>query len=203
MQVITLRVGKLQTNCYLLANAGEAVVIDPGGDAQDILEALQQEQALLRQIVLTHGHADHVANAMELKRSTGAKVLVHAADEPYLEAVNDHMAMYLGLKEPVKADEYISNGDTLTLAGLAYKVISTPGHTPGSCCLYSVESKVLFSGDTLFASSIGRSDLAGGDPDALTESLRQLKELPDDTVVYPGHGPATTIGKERVRNRYW
>jgi len=203
MKLITKKVGKLQTNCYILINDGKAALVDPGGDAQELAELLNSEQASLNQIVLTHGHADHVADASELKRLYGGTILINGLDKPYLEAVSDQMAIYLGLKEAISPDAYFADGDTIDLAGIPFVVIGTPGHTPGSCCFYNEEFKTLISGDTLFASSIGRADLAGGDPKLLELSLQRLKTLPEDTNVYPGHGPATTIGRERVRNRYW
>lgn len=203
MKLVTVRVGKLQTNCYILVNAGNAAVIDPGGDAEVIMMTLAQENAQATLIVLTHGHADHVAGAMDLRRRTNAPILIHEYDLPYLRATDDEMAIYLGLQESIIPTGYLAEGQPVTLAGVEFAVIETPGHTPGSCCLYSAEQACLLSGDTLFASSIGRSDLTGGDRLALANSLNRLKELPIETKVYPGHGSATTIGAERVRNRYW
>lgn len=203
MEVVSLRVGKLQTNCYIVVNGDRACVIDPGGDAEDILATLASRALRLEKIVLTHGHADHVADAMAVRRGTNADIVIHTADLPYLSAVNDQMAAYLGLNEPIETQCTFQDGEEVELAGLAFTILSTPGHTPGSCCLYNTFDGVLFSGDTLFASSIGRSDLAGGDSSALALSLNRLKQLPDETKVYPGHGPSTTIGRERVRNRYW
>ncbi|MDP3487185.1 MAG: MBL fold metallo-hydrolase [Bacillota bacterium] len=203
MEIVTLRVGVLQTNCYVVINGDQACVIDPGGDAADILATLASRALKLKQIVLTHGHADHVADAMVVQRSTHADIIIHAADVSYLHAVNDQMAAYLGLNEFIEPQGSLQGGEEIELAGIAFTVLSTPGHTPGSCCLYNASAGVLFAGDTLFASSIGRSDLAGGDPAALAVSLNRLKELPDETKVYPGHGPSTTIARERVRNRYW
>ena len=203
MEVVTLRVGKLQTNCYMIINEDKASIIDPGGDADDILATLTSRGLKLKQIVLTHGHADHVADAMAVQRSTQADIIIHTADLGYLRAVTDQMATYLGLTESIEPQSFLQGGEEIELAGLTFTVLSTPGHTPGSCCLYNAKAGVLFSGDTLFASSIGRSDLAGGDPAALAVSLNRLKQLPDETKVYPGHGPSTTIARERVRNRYW
>lgn len=203
MEVLNLRVGKLQTNCYIVINGDQACVIDPGGDAADILAALAGRKLTLKQILLTHGHADHTADAMVVRRSTQAEISIHIADLAYLGAVNDQMASYLGLNESIEPQSFLQGGYEVDLAGLPFTVLSTPGHTPGSCCLYNSSEGVLFAGDTLFASSIGRSDLDGGDPAALALSLDRLKQLPDETIVYPGHGPSTTIGRERVRNRYW
>ncbi|KAF0197473.1 MAG: beta-lactamase domain-containing protein [Bacillota bacterium] len=203
MEVVTIRVGKLQTNCYLVINGDQASVIDPGGDAEDILTTLTNRELKLKQIVLTHGHADHTADAMVVRRNTLAEIIIHRADLPYLGAVDDQMAAYLGLNEPIEPQSFLQGANEIELAGLSFVVLSTPGHTPGSCCLYNESEGVLFAGDTLFASSIGRSDLEGGDPAELAASLNRLKQLPDETKVYPGHGPSTTIGRERVRNRYW
>lgn len=203
MKILTLKIGKLLTNCYLIVNDGEAVCFDPAGDTDDIVATLTSLQVRLRQIIITHGHADHIADAMELKRQTGATIYANPADDFLLGAVTDQMAVYLGLREVVTPDQSLREGQVLNLVGLPFNVLSTPGHTPGSCCFFCEAKKVLISGDTLFQGSIGRSDLLGGDPALLNASLNRLKQLPDDTRVYPGHGPATTIGEERVRNRYW
>jgi len=203
MKIKTIPLGKLQTNAYLLLEEGRAAMIDPAGDCEECLAHLRREGAVLEGIYLTHGHADHVAAAMELKRATGARIYGHPADKYLLGAVNDEVAAYLGLRESIALDEELIPESRIELAGTTFIVLSTPGHTPGSVCFYSVSQQVLFSGDTLFAGSIGRSDLAGGNSQVLKQTLRRLKELPEETAVFPGHGPSTTIGQERMQNRYW
>jgi len=203
MKIITLKVGVLSTNAYLIVDGPKAALIDPAGNSEVVLATLECEGAILETICLTHGHADHVAVAMELKRATGARIFGHRDDTYLLGATDNEVAIYLGLREAVTIDEYLKPGEAVNMAGGPFSVLSTPGHTPGSCCFYSPEDKVLFSGDTLFAQSIGRSDLPGGDYSRLKHSLSILKGLPEDIQVFPGHGPSTTIGQERMRNRYW
>lgn len=203
MKITTIPLGKLQTNAYFVIKEGRAAIIDPGGDCDVCLAQLQSEGAVLEGIYLTHGHADHVAAAMELKRATGARIYGHPGDLYLLSAVNDEVAAYLGLRESITLDEALIPESSIELAGTTFLVLGTPGHTPGSICLYSESEQVLFSGDTLFAGSIGRSDLSGGNSQVLRQTLRHLKELPAETAVYPGHGPSTTIAAERMQNRYW
>ena len=202
MKIHVFPLGVLRTNCYLVEGQTSAAVIDPGGDPHELVCCLNELGVPLTSIILTHGHADHIAGAMELKRQTGAKIYMHPQDAPMLNATQDAMACYLGLKEEVILDQEFEQM-TLPLGDTEFQVLHTPGHTPGCCCLYNSAVKVLFSGDTLFAGSIGRSDLAGGNAGQLAESLGMLKLLPEDVVVYPGHGPHTTIGEEKVRNRFW
>jgi glyoxylase-like metal-dependent hydrolase (beta-lactamase superfamily II) len=203
MKVLICPVGSLQTNCYIVVHEGAAAVIDPGADEGSILAMVAGEGAAVQSIVLTHGHADHVAAAAALKRLTGAPILAHAADNYLLRATDNQIARLLGLTEAVVPDRELSDGAMVALAGIDFAVLATPGHTPGSCCLYNAKELVLFAGDTLFRGGIGRSDLPGGDAKTLARSLARLKELPAEVEVYPGHGPATTIGRERMSNRYW
>jgi glyoxylase-like metal-dependent hydrolase (beta-lactamase superfamily II) len=204
MQIATLRLGILQTNCYVVYNeAGEAAVIDPGGRIGELEDYITDNDLKVEKVLLTHGHADHIAGAMEAARAFSSPVYIHKGDLPWLTGKDDPMARHLGLKEDILADHYLLEGDTLSLAGTTFTVLHTPGHTPGGCCFYAVDEAVLFSGDTLFAASIGRSDLAGGDAQVLQQSLNRLKLLPDETTVYPGHGPSTSIALEKRRNRLW
>ncbi len=203
MRIITLSVGSIDTNCYIVIHNGDACVIDPGAEANGIIAVLAGQQVALQNILLTHGHADHVAAAVALKRLTGAKLFAHPADGYLLRATDNEIAKMLGLTEAVTPDAALQDSATVSLAGVDFTVLATPGHTPGSCCLYSAAEQVLFSGDTLFRGGIGRSDLPGGDAKVLARSLARLKQLPPDTEVYPGHGPSTTIGRERMSNRYW
>ena len=204
MKITTIQLGILQTNCHVVANAaGGAAVVDPGGRIDDLEDYIAANQLRVEQVLLTHGHADHIAGAMQAARAFNCPVYVHEADLPWLSGKDDPMARHLGLKEDIVANHYLNEGDVLQLAGVPFTVLHTPGHTPGGCCFYAAEAAVLLSGDTLFAGSIGRSDLEGGDSAVLQQSLNRLKALPDETDVYPGHGPATTIGWEKRRNRLW
>lgn len=199
-----LVVGPLQVNCYLLGceKSREALIIDPGGDVPTILEALAKERLTLKKIVNTHGHFDHVGGNRQLVDATGAKLYIHVSDAPFLPRVREHAALYgLDIKASPPPDRVLHGSETLQIGELSLQVIHTPGHTPGGICLYLPGH--LFSGDTLFAASVGRTDLPGGDEDALIEAIRKkLFVLPDETVVHPGHGAATTIGRERRGNPY-
>jgi hydroxyacylglutathione hydrolase len=210
MSVKTLRetfpVGPLRCNCTLLANLDtrEAMVIDPGDEIADILARLAKHQLTLRQIVVTHAHIDHIGGAAQLKRVTGAPVLFHQADLPIL-AMLDMQAGWLGVPTPekVQLDQSAEDDTAAGVAGLAAKVIHTPGHTPGSICLHFPKQELLLAGDTLFAGTVGRTDLPGGDTKALLRSLHtRLLPLPENTLVIPGHGQETTLGQEREMNPF-
>lgn len=204
MKITTIRLGALQTNCYVVEGSqGEAAVVDPGGRIDDLQAYITEQGLRVGRIMLTHGHADHIAGAMEAARAFGCPVSVHRADLPWLKGKHDPMARHLGLREDIYADCSFGEGDTVRMAGEPFTVMHTPGHTPGSCCFFAPGGGVMFSGDTLFAGSIGRSDLKGGDSAVLQQSLNRLKLLPDETTVYPGHGPATSIALEKRRNRLW
>lgn len=200
-----LVVGPLQTNCYLLGceEIREALVIDPGAEAGRIQEALGKHELKLTKMVLTHAHADHIGACGELKEATGAKILVHRDDAPLLADPHQNLTAYLGPGETFPpADVLLSEGDAVEFgAGLRFTVLHTPGHTRGSICLLG--ENLLFSGDTLFAGSVGRTDFPGGSFRELVISLReQLLPLPDATKVYPGHGPTSTMEFEKQDNPY-
>jgi hydroxyacylglutathione hydrolase len=199
-------VGPLQCNCSVLGDeqTREAMVIDPGDEVEDILGILRQEKLTLKQIVITHAHIDHVGGAMKLKAATGAPILMNQNDHALLKML-DMQAAWVGMKPPgaVHVDEAVSEGRVLQIGNISSNVIHTPGHTEGSICLYFPEEKTLIAGDTLFAGSIGRTDLPGGSLDKIMRSLHtRVLALPDDTQVTPGHGPATTIGDERATNPF-
>ena len=199
-------VGPLQCNCSIIGDeqTREAMVIDPGDQIEDILKILKTENLTLKQIVVTHAHIDHVGGAMKLKVATGAPILMNQKDEALLKML-DMQATWIGMKPPgaVQVDEAVGEGRILKVGNLSSTVIHTPGHTEGSICLYFPEQKTLIAGDTLFAGSIGRTDLPGGSYEKIIRSLHnQLMQLPDETQVVPGHGPATSIGEERETNPF-
>ncbi len=201
-----LPVGPLRCNCSVLGDetTREAMVIDPGDDIDDVLALIQKHNLTVKQIVVTHAHIDHVGGAMKLRAATGAPILLNQNDYALLKML-DVQAAWIGVKDPgtVEIDQNIGQGDTVGTGALAANVIHTPGHTEGSVCLYFAEEKKLIAGDTLFAGSIGRTDLPGGSMQKIISSLHEkVLSLPDDTLVVPGHGPLTTIGEERESNPF-
>lgn len=202
----TFPVGPLQCNCTVLGDetSGEAMVVDPGDNIPQILAILDRHKLTLKQIVVTHGHIDHVGGALRLKRATGAPILLNQNDLPQL-GMMDVQAGWLGMRPPEVAPPDVSADDGMEvgIAGHTGRVLHTPGHTQGSICLHFAEDNLLLAGDTLFAGSIGRTDLPGGDGRLILRSLHdRLLTLPDATRVIPGHGPATTIGQEREENPF-
>jgi len=203
VQVHTLVVGSLQTNCYILASKGEALVVDPGDEAPRILRYVNDLGAKLKTIVATHTHFDHVLGVSELKTQTGAPFLIHKDDLEILESMQDRVQMFLGLKvsPPPKVDYFLKDGDSVNFGGETLKVLHTPGHSPGSISLAG--NGYVFTGDALFNQSIGRTDLPGGDFETLINSIKdRLFSLDDGTMVYPGHGPETSIGDEKLANPF-
>lgn len=202
----TFPVGLLQCNCTLLGDeaTGEAMVIDPGDNIPYILERLAAHRLTLKQIVVTHAHIDHVGGALRLKKATGAPILLNESDLPLLKMM-DVQATWLGVAAPEVAapDENAREGLVVGIANHKAKVLHTPGHTQGSICLHFAPEKLLFAGDTLFAGSIGRTDLPGGDGKQILRSIHdRLLPLADETRVIPGHGAETTIGEERESNPF-
>lgn len=206
----TFPVGLLACNCTLLGDlsTGEAIVVDPGlavrGGPAEILARLQAHGLKLKQILITHAHIDHVGGALALKQATGAPILMHQADLPLL-AMMEMQAGWLGIAPPPVAppDASAEDGMRVGLATLPGDVLTTPGHTPGSLCVHFPQAQLLLAGDTLFAGSIGRSDLPGGDGARILRSIQaRLLPLPETTLVIPGHGEETTIGQERESNPF-
>lgn len=206
----TFPVGLLACNCTLLGDpvTGEAMIIDPGlamnGGPAHLLARLSAHKLRLTQIVVTHGHIDHVGGALALKQATGAPIVMHQADLPLLNMM-ELQANWLGIAPPPVAppDASAENGMRIGLSSLPGEVLHTPGHTPGSICLYFSSDNLLLAGDTLFAGSIGRTDLPLGDTAAILRSIEgKLLHLPESTLVVPGHGTETTIGEERDQNPF-
>lgn len=202
----TFPVGPLQCNCTILGDeaSGEAMVVDPGDNVPQILAFLEEHRLRLKQIIVTHGHIDHVGGAARLKKATGAPVLLNQNDLPLLKMMN-MQAAWLGVEPPEVAppDASAEDGMKVGITGHTATVIHTPGHTQGSICLHFAPEGLLLAGDTLFAGSIGRTDLPGGDSRQIIRSLHdRLLSLPDATYVIPGHGPATSIGEERDSNPF-
>jgi len=200
-----LIVGPLASNCYIVGDeaSGEGIIIDPADEAENILQSAAELGLTIKLIILTHGHCDHIAGLKEVKEATGAEIAVHGNDAEYHGQQAMTMALAFGLycPTPPPPDRLLKNGDSIDIGDLHFKVLHTPGHTPGGICLYG--HSILFSGDTLFNYGIGRFDLPGGDYAQLMDSLQgSLMSLPDDTVVYPGHGSKTTIGAERRSNPF-
>jgi glyoxylase-like metal-dependent hydrolase (beta-lactamase superfamily II) len=199
-------VGILRCNCTLLGDtvAGEAMIIDPGDNIPMLLARLEAHRLRLTQIVITHAHIDHVGGAAALKRATGAPILLHQADLPLL-AMMEEQAGWIGVAPPevTAPDASAEDGIRIGLASRPAEVIHTPGHTEGSICLHFAAEHLLIAGDTLFAGTIGRTDLPGGNDRKIRRSLRErLSPLPDETRVIPGHGWETSIGAERAVNPF-
>lgn len=198
-----LVVGPLASNCYIVGSEStkEGMIIDPADEAEKILQSVEELGLEIRLVVLTHGHPDHVGALKEAKEATGAEVVIHTDDAESLQ--QQPLSLFFGFDYQVLSppDRLLKGGDSIDIGDLHFLVIHTPGHTPGGICLLG--HGVLFSGDTLFNYGIGRYDLPGGNYNQLMDSLQtKLMVLPDETIVYPGHGPDTTIGTERRANPF-
>ncbi|MFH2092064.1 MAG: MBL fold metallo-hydrolase [Pseudomonadota bacterium] len=204
MIIKKLEVGPIMANCYILGceSTKQAVVIDPGDDADRILMELAKSELKVKYLINTHGHFDHVGANKRMKEATCALIAIHPGDEPMLAELSRAAMMFgLSAENSPPADVLLNHDDEISFGDITLKVIHTPGHSRGGICLYA--KGCLFAGDTLFAGSIGRTDLPGGDYDTLIESIKQrVLILPDRTVVYTGHGSETTIGKEKQNNPF-
>jgi glyoxylase-like metal-dependent hydrolase (beta-lactamase superfamily II) len=199
-------VGPFAENTYLVADGdtGEALLVDPGGDLPRTLALCEPGGFRIARIFLTHGHIDHVAGCGPARSRLGVPAQIHRADLEWLAAVPRQAEMFgFELPEPPAVDAQHEDGDLVRVGGHAGRVLHTPGHTRGGCCLWFEEARVLFTGDTLFAGSVGRTDLPGGDYEALARSITErIFTLPDDARFYPGHGPSALVGDERRTNPF-
>ncbi|MDR1731055.1 MAG: MBL fold metallo-hydrolase [Synergistaceae bacterium] len=199
--------GGLWTNGYLFYDGdGDAFFVDPGGDVSEVLDFMKEQKLTLKAVLLTHGHLDHIAGIGEMIPLVKDAIYISPEDAPLLKRPPESMQAALGMEcAGASAFRTAAEGDALKIGAYTIDVMETPGHTQGSMCylIRQGEDKILISGDTLFAQSVGRTDLPGGDSAMLDMSLEKLAALPDDLVVLPGHGPETTIGRERKSNPFW
>ena len=199
-----LVVGSLSANCYIVGSetTREGLVIDPGGNAEDIIKAIRDSGLDIKIIVLTHGHSDHIAALHDIQNRTGAEVAIHIADAQFLQSRGVFSSMFgISYKTPAPPGRLLREGDTIDVGDLRFSVLHTPGHTPGSICLLGDNG--VFTGDTLFYRGIGTTLMPGSSRRQLIDSIHaRLMVLPDNTKVYPGHGRETTIGTERQNNPF-
>lgn len=203
MIIETLIVGALENNCFIIAddNTKEALVVDPGDEPDRILELITTNNFNVRYIVCTHAHFDHVGAISEIKEKTGAKITIHRDELEIYKAARDQAAFWGYELDPLpEPDVFVSEGDKLEIGNLRFDILHTPGHSPGGICLYG--EGILITGDTLFAGSVGRTDFYGGDMERLKGSFKRLISLADEVRVFPGHGPESTICKEKAGNLF-
>lgn len=204
MKILRIPAGVYAANCYLIYSEStkDGIIVDPGGDAESITNYIERESLNIKDIILTHGHGDHIGGVNELKESLGAKVMIHQEDAELLSDGNKNLSatMAMGPVEIVP-DKLLNHGDIIEFGNLKAEVIHTPGHTKGGICLKVGDN--IITGDTLFAGSIGRTDLLGGDYDTIIESIKErIMIYPEDIEVFPGHGGSSTIGRERASNPF-
>lgn len=198
-------VGPIQTSIYILGckRTNEAVIIDGGGDAAELLATIDDQQWDLQAIWQTHAHIDHVAGLNDLRQARDAPILLHSLEQPIYDAAVQQGQIFGFQIEPLPpVDQYVEEGQVVNVGELSATVMLLPGHSPGSVAFYFADEGLFFGGDVLFQGSVGRVDLPGSSPQAMRQSLRRVIELPDDTIVLPGHGPKTTIGQEKKSNPF-
>ncbi|MBA7471170.1 Hydroxyacylglutathione hydrolase GloC [subsurface metagenome] len=196
-------VGPMEANCYILYNPDkrEGLIIDPGAEGSHLIKFIKQEKISINYIVNTHGHPDHIGANRKIKEHTNAPILIHQYDAPMLAKSGSVLSFIFPLESSSPAaDTFIKDGDLIECAGMKLKVLHTPGHTPGGISLLIDDS--IFTGDTLFSGSIGRSDLPGGSPQVLLNSIKKILSLDENLIIYPGHGPSTTVGQELHSNPF-
>jgi glyoxylase-like metal-dependent hydrolase (beta-lactamase superfamily II) len=205
MHIKTMEVGSLCTNSYLVYcdDSKEGVIIDPGGDGDKIIQVIKDSGVEIKYILNTHGHHNHIGANKNLKDFTGKDLLIHEKDGEMLTSPKRNFSLFLGEENcGPAADGFLKDGDVISFGSCSLKVIHLPGHTPGGVGFYAEKEGVLFSGDTLFYGSIGRTDLPGSDYQEMTKSLEKLMKMPDETIVYPGHGPKTSVALEKEINPF-
>ena len=203
MIIKTVVIGPLQVNCYIIADEAskKAVVIDPGDEPERIMDVINEGGLKVEYIICTHGHFDHVGAVIDLKRETGARVVLHKEDLSLYSSSKDAAFLWgFDAEDQPAPDIYVKDGDIIKAGDLSFEVLYTPGHSTGGICLYSGD--IVVTGDTLFEGSVGRTDLPGGDMARLKKSFQRLMSLPEKTKVLPGHGPASSIGREKKENMF-
>lgn len=205
IQIEKMVIGMVATNCYLVKNkeTGEILIVDPADCAERIMAKLDQIQGRPVAVLLTHGHFDHIGAAAKLHTQYGIPICAYETEAQIMEQVQNNLSMMSGSGFTVSADRFFTDGEHVELAGFDIQVLHTPGHTAGSCCYYIAEEQVLFSGDTLFCCSVGRTDFPTGSMSQIHHSIHEkLFVLPEETQVYPGHDAMTEIGYEKLHNPY-
>ncbi len=206
LAVFSKVVGPIQTSIYVIGckETNQAVIIDGGGDIDDLLTTIDEQGWELNEIWQTHAHIDHVAGLTELKEARDVPILLHKAEQPVYDAAVQQGMMFGFQIEPLPAvDKYVEEGQFVNVGNLKARVMWLPGHSPGSVAFYFEDRDLFFGGDVVFKGSIGRVDLPGCDPQAMVKSLRRVNELPEETIIFPGHGPHTTVGQEQQSNPYF
>ena len=211
MKINRYVVGMVQTNCYIVINdeTKECFIIDPGASGKQLAEKIKQDNLIPVAVLLTHGHFDHAGAAQVLADEFDIKIYAHEAEEDTLHDPQKNVSWMVGAKESYDADVFLKDSEIVNLAGFDIKVLHTPGHTEGGCCYYIADEEIVFTGDTLFAQSVGRTDFPGGSMSQIVRSIKEklltLNEpgnLETDIMVYPGHNDPTTIETERMENPY-